>query len=883
MLNVSRTRDAPNGDNVGELESIQENWMPADLGGASSANDGLPSPDSRKRSRTVASGGGAVDESGQRGGHDGEEGGQAAKRSIREPSNLVDGMAGGDDGDALDMLIDAEDDVHLPSAPLISFPRAVLEESNAGEHWDSAPTSFPITSDTIDIEDMLQLPAIDRDGVWGDIDTGLGRDTQYVQLHESKEQPVGQNDPPTAAVAEMYGGTAGTHFIGNLLRSGLPSACGAGRTAVTTAIIQNQGLDETPDAMGPAPPQAAGPSWAPYPLADGRDPSTLETKTRILAPPSVQANPAGAGRSNSAIRIAPRGKREPPPNVKATSPRKPTSRPKRARQPPARAPARTPSAFASVPGSAPAPLPAGGPPGDPAAAMAASLAAAMALGRSHGAPPGAVPHAMAGPLLFAQGLSSLPPGVPPSPTGAPTTGRPGPLAGPHSGGMVPVDPLYLAHYYYAALTGAGGGPVPGNAFPDPARAAFLGQTGLVGGAHGPGPVRVSPRASLPVPPGAHPQPHPAVGPSTPGSTRPVFIADGVSHKVVEQQAPAKLMKHPVLGRLQLQSDRSAAAGGGCGAGALSVSGDGDSASLLRDAHAFQKEMPFQGGAAPAHKVRRKRLVWTPELHDRFVQAINAIGISQAVPKTLVQIMNVEGLSTEHVKSHLQKYRNSLKKAAVEDAEEKEGKTPARGASRMYVKTSPGGQAGGADIGIGPGRAFGSGKGRRKLSDESALDGAKRDRSKMDDGFDSSMHSGREEPRSECARGASPRTGGGPESETQLQMQERTQQLQFELQVMVHRTVALQKELQLVIEKQSEAKLARGAVSHEPASQRDQTEVKHERGGSVDIDALVKERMQMQRELERKTVLVKEEIGEIQKRMGEKKELERKENAKSCLG
>lgn len=301
--------------------------------------------------------------------------------------------------------------------------------------------------------------------------------------------------------------------------------------------------------------------------------------------------------------------------------------------------------------------------------------------------------------------------------------------------------------------------------------------------------------------------------------------------------------------------------------------------MLRDVHVFQKEMPFQGGAASAHKVRRKRLVWTPELHDRFVQAINAIGISQAVPKTLVQIMNVEGLSTEHVKSHLQKYRNSLKKAAVEDAEEKEGKTSALSAGRMYAKTSPGRQAGGADIGTVPGRESGSGNGRRKLSDESAGDFAKRGRAKADDAFESTRHSGREEPRSECARGASPRAGGGPESETQLQMQERTQQLQFELQVMVHRTVALQKELQLVIEKQSEAKLAQGAVSPEPASQRDQTEVKHERGGSVDIDALVKERMQMQRELERKTVLVKEEIGEIQKRMGEKKEMERKEKAK----
>lgn len=58
---------------------------------------------------------------------------------------------------------------------------------------------------------------------------------------------------------------------------------------------------------------------------------------------------------------------------------------------------------------------------------------------------------------------------------------------------------------------------------------------------------------------------------------------------------------------------------------------------------------------------KKRLVWTPELHERFINAINAVGLPSAVPKKVLQIMNVDGLTTEHVKSHLQKYRNSLKR------------------------------------------------------------------------------------------------------------------------------------------------------------------------------------------------------------------------------
>ncbi|GJQ15166.1 hypothetical protein GpartN1_g6957.t1 [Galdieria partita] len=64
------------------------------------------------------------------------------------------------------------------------------------------------------------------------------------------------------------------------------------------------------------------------------------------------------------------------------------------------------------------------------------------------------------------------------------------------------------------------------------------------------------------------------------------------------------------------------------------------------------------------KAIKKRLVWTPELHDRFLKAVNAVGVNNAVPKTILYLMNVEGLTSEHVKSHLQKYRNNLKKAAT---------------------------------------------------------------------------------------------------------------------------------------------------------------------------------------------------------------------------
>ncbi|KAF6137841.1 hypothetical protein GIB67_040549 [Kingdonia uniflora] len=60
-----------------------------------------------------------------------------------------------------------------------------------------------------------------------------------------------------------------------------------------------------------------------------------------------------------------------------------------------------------------------------------------------------------------------------------------------------------------------------------------------------------------------------------------------------------------------------------------------------------------------HSVRtlkRQRLVWTPQLHKRFVGVVEHVGMKDAVPKTIMEMMNVEGLTRDNVASHLQKYR-----------------------------------------------------------------------------------------------------------------------------------------------------------------------------------------------------------------------------------
>ncbi|KAF5802305.1 putative transcription factor MYB-HB-like family [Helianthus annuus] len=64
---------------------------------------------------------------------------------------------------------------------------------------------------------------------------------------------------------------------------------------------------------------------------------------------------------------------------------------------------------------------------------------------------------------------------------------------------------------------------------------------------------------------------------------------------------------------------------------------------------------------PARTRRRPRIVWTPQLHKRFVDAVAYLGFNNAVPKTVMQLMNIDGLTRENVASHLQKYRLYIKR------------------------------------------------------------------------------------------------------------------------------------------------------------------------------------------------------------------------------
>ncbi|KAJ7975658.1 Two-component response regulator like [Quillaja saponaria] len=73
-----------------------------------------------------------------------------------------------------------------------------------------------------------------------------------------------------------------------------------------------------------------------------------------------------------------------------------------------------------------------------------------------------------------------------------------------------------------------------------------------------------------------------------------------------------------------------------------------------------KEDQYEGTSMAPKKAK---VVWTNSLHNRFLMAIRHTGLDRAVPKRILEFMNVPGLTRENVASHLQKYRIFLRKVA----------------------------------------------------------------------------------------------------------------------------------------------------------------------------------------------------------------------------
>ncbi|XWS17859.1 hypothetical protein CRYUN_Cryun33cG0104500 [Craigia yunnanensis] len=94
---------------------------------------------------------------------------------------------------------------------------------------------------------------------------------------------------------------------------------------------------------------------------------------------------------------------------------------------------------------------------------------------------------------------------------------------------------------------------------------------------------------------------------------------------------------------------------GVAAGIVNVDQNGKLNKMWKDQNEDEDEECDENGhdnEDPATQ-KKPRVVWSVELHHKFVAAVKQMGIDKAVPKKILELMNVEKLPRENVASHLQ--------------------------------------------------------------------------------------------------------------------------------------------------------------------------------------------------------------------------------------
>uniref|UniRef100_A0A5B7AR62 Putative two-component response regulator ARR11 n=1 Tax=Davidia involucrata TaxID=16924 RepID=A0A5B7AR62_DAVIN len=97
-------------------------------------------------------------------------------------------------------------------------------------------------------------------------------------------------------------------------------------------------------------------------------------------------------------------------------------------------------------------------------------------------------------------------------------------------------------------------------------------------------------------------------------------------------------------------------------GHLLIGGDLTSGKKRKDVENKHDDKDFGDSSS----MKKARVVWSVDLHQKFVKAVNQIGFDKVGPKKILDLMNVPWLTRENVASHLQKYRLYLSRLQREN-------------------------------------------------------------------------------------------------------------------------------------------------------------------------------------------------------------------------
>ncbi|KAK4364540.1 hypothetical protein RND71_015898 [Anisodus tanguticus] len=99
----------------------------------------------------------------------------------------------------------------------------------------------------------------------------------------------------------------------------------------------------------------------------------------------------------------------------------------------------------------------------------------------------------------------------------------------------------------------------------------------------------------------------------------------------------------------------------------SQSNDCPDNSISHSAEPSKASGPHSSSGTKTNK-KKLKVDWTPELHKKFVQAVEQLGIDQAIPSRILELMKVEGLTRHNIASHLQKYRMNRRQILPKEVE-----------------------------------------------------------------------------------------------------------------------------------------------------------------------------------------------------------------------